>query len=174
MWYNVQYNVQYVLLQQRPWWLHKSSAKTLASSQALGTDPYSQLWTSWARTSWDQNAVFSRRTFIVLKASNKPVIYYWLKTSSSFVFRSAGHNTTLPSHLMLVWLPRSVSHQVHSLGHEENWSTNFFFFSVTWWSLGCLPRSPSGLLSWSLKDTFNNLLTWPHWLTQWEHRLRLS
>ncbi len=84
--YNVEYNVQYVLLQQRPWRLHKSSVKTLASRQALGTDPYSQLWTCWARTSWDQNAVLSRRTFIVLKSSNKPVIYYWLKSSSSFMF----------------------------------------------------------------------------------------
>lgn len=86
VWYNVEYNVQYVLLQKRPWRLHKSSAKTLASRQSLGTDPYGQLWTCWTRTSWDQNAVLSRRTFIVLKASNKPVIYYWLKSSSSFMF----------------------------------------------------------------------------------------
>ncbi len=111
--YNIMYNMCYFSKdlgdctspQWRPWHLDKHSAQIpTASYERVGPGP-----------AGTKMQFISRRTFIVLKSSNKPVIYYWLKSSSSFMFFDLLDAIHSSFHLMLVWLPRSISYQVHSL-----------------------------------------------------------
>lgn len=131
----------------------RSSAKTSVTRWALGTDPYGQLWMRDARTYWDLKAVLTKRMFIVIKATDKPVVYnckwqLYLKISSCWT----DCNSSFPPND-----PLTYSDQYHTVFvHLGQWGPGFLivFFLLHFchfchlMAFGFLGTVASGLLSW--------------------------